>query len=304
MEIYTKKNQKIVPLKQKPFKLEKHIQDLVESNLSTLFNLELVKSEFPVNKFRIDTLCFDPESNSFVIIEYKRDKNFSVIDQGFSYLSSVLENKGDLILEYQERFGRTVKKGTIDWSQTRIIFISPSFSDYQIESINFKDLPIELYEIRRYENNSITLDRHQSRSSSTSINEISKGSIIQKVKTEIKVYSEDDTLRYGSDSTKELYESYKSRILDLGNDIEVKFTKNYVGFKRNKSNFIDITVSKIFIKIWLNQKWNSLDDSKKIFRDVSNVGHWGNGDYEIKVTDDKNLEYILSLIRQSYEMNS
>jgi predicted transport protein len=119
----------------------------------------------------------------------------------------------------------------------------------------------------------------------------------------LKVFSEDDTLRYGSDTTKELYEMYKTRILNLGNDIEVKFTKNYVGFKRNKSNFIDITVSKVFIKIWLNQKWNSLDDSKDIFRDVSNIGHWGNGDYEIKVTTDKNLEYILSLIRQSYEMN-
>jgi predicted transport protein len=303
MEIYTKKNQKIVPLKQKPFKLERDIQKLVESNLSTLLNLQVVKSEFTVGKFRIDTLSFDTETNSFVIIEYKRDKNFSVIDQGFTYLSTVLENKGDLIIEYQEQFGKTVKKDTIDWSQTRVIFISQSFSDYQIESINFKDLPIELYEIRQYENDTITLNRYQSRPTSTSITEISKGSVITKVKSEIKVYSEDDVLRWGSEEMEELYQTFRERILNLGNDIEVKYTKLYVGFKRNKSNFVDITLRKKWLRIWLNQKWNTLDDSKKIFKDVSKTGHWGNGDYEIVVSDDKNLEYILSLIRQSYEMN-
>jgi predicted transport protein len=27
----------------------------------------------------------------------------------------------------------------------------------------------------------------------------------------------------------------------------------------------------------------TLNDPKKIARDVSNMGHWGNGDYEIKI---------------------
>ena len=44
-----------------------------------------------------------------------------------------------------------------------------------------------------------------------------------------------------------------------------------------------------------------LDDSKKIFRDVSNIGHWGTGDYELKISDEDNFEYIMSCIRQSYE---
>ena len=28
-------------------------------------------SEFKIGEFRIDTLCFDKENNSFIIIEYK-----------------------------------------------------------------------------------------------------------------------------------------------------------------------------------------------------------------------------------------
>jgi hypothetical protein len=52
---------------------------------------------------RIDTLAFDPESRAFIIIEYKRDRNFSVIDQGMAYLNLMLNNKTDFILEYNER---------------------------------------------------------------------------------------------------------------------------------------------------------------------------------------------------------
>lgn len=33
--------------------------------------------------------------------------------------------------------------------------------------------------------------------------------------------------------------------------------------------------------------------------DVSTVGHWGNGDYMIKIESDVNLEYIMSLVKQA-----
>ena len=69
-----------------PFKLEREIQKLTEDNLDTIFNLTFIRSEFTLNGFRIDTLAYDDESNAFVIIEYKKDKNFSVIDQGYAYL--------------------------------------------------------------------------------------------------------------------------------------------------------------------------------------------------------------------------
>lgn len=37
-------------------------------------------------------------------------------------------------------------------------------------------------------------------------------------------------------------------------------------------------------------KSGELDDSKGLARDVSSIGHWGNGDYEIIVADTKNLD--------------
>ena len=41
--------------------------------------------------------------------------------------------------------------------------------------------------------------------------------------------------------------------------------------------------------------------TRKISRDVSSVGHWGNGDYEVVVDDTKNLEYVMSLIKQAIQ---
>jgi RecB family endonuclease NucS len=93
-------NKQLINIKEQPFKLEKEIQSLTENNLKTIFGLEFVKSEFALNNFRIDTLAFDRETGTLVIIEYKRDKNFSVIDQGYAYLSLMLNNKADFILEF------------------------------------------------------------------------------------------------------------------------------------------------------------------------------------------------------------
>ena len=50
--------------------------------------------------------------------------------------------------------------------------------------------------------------------------------------------------------------------------------------------------------MWINAKKGFLDDLKNITKDVSQLGHWGTGDYEIIVSDSKYLEYIMSLIKQ------
>ena len=140
----------LIRIKSNPFSLEKEIQILTENSLEELFNLELICSEFSLKNFRIDSLAFDNETHAFVIIEYKKDKNFSVIDQGYAYLSLMLNNKADFILEYNENLNTTLKRKDVDWSQSRVLFIAPGFTSFQKESINFKDLPIELWEIKRF----------------------------------------------------------------------------------------------------------------------------------------------------------
>ena len=173
MDLYNIKKENLEPIDRDPFKLEKDIQSLVENNMDTLFGVEFVKSEFSLNEFRLDSLCFDHDTNSFVIVEYKRGSSYSVIDQGYSYLSLMLNNKSDFILEYNETKNKSIKRNDVDWSQSRIIFISTSFSTYQKNSVNFKDIPFELWEIKQYSNKSISLNPILS-NSKESVENISK----------------------------------------------------------------------------------------------------------------------------------
>lgn len=295
-------NERLENIKEQAFKLEKDIQSLTEKNLKSIFGLNFVKSEFSLNNFRIDTLAFDKDAGTFVIIEYKRNKNFSVIDQGYAYLSLMLNNKADFILEYNESSKETLKRNDVDWSQSRVIFISPSFTTYQKEAINFKDLPIELWEIKRYDNQTVNYNQIKTSGAQESVKTISRqDEAIEKVSKEIKVYTEDEHIEKGTEKTKELYETLKNAILNL-DELELKPKKKYIAFVSG-SNVVDIHIQKNALKIWLNLQQGDLDDPKKIARDVSSVGHWGNGDYEIVMRTDEEMEYILSLIKQSLKKN-
>lgn len=304
MTLFHNSGKELNRIKQVSFQLEKEIQDLTEKNLKDVFDLQLVKSEFSLNGLRIDTLAYDNENNSFVIIEYKRDKNFSVIDQGYAYLSLMLNNKADFILEYNENCDKNLKRENIDWSQSRVLFVSPAFSKYQQQAINFKDLPIELWEISQFENNLVQYTRLRSHENSESINKISKKSaVVEKVSGEVKVYTEEDHLNNCSEDIKALYEELKNQVLSIDENVEVIPKKKYIAFKAER-NFVDVLPQKNKIKFWLNLSKGQLKDAESIARDVSDVGHWGNGDYEVSFSNSDELPVLLSLIKQSYEKNS
>src|SRR5690606_41056509 len=130
---------------------------IFEQNLNAVMGLELVKSEFSIKNKRIDTLAYDPQSKAFIIIEYKKDKNISVVDQGFTYLSLMLENKADFIIEYNESLKRQLTRDEVDWSQTRVVFVSTSFTENQKLATNFKHRAIELWEVKRLDRKSTRL---------------------------------------------------------------------------------------------------------------------------------------------------
>lgn len=304
MPIFKFNNGQLNIIKKISFKLEKDIQNVTEDNLQSILNLQMVKSEFTLNNLRIDTLAYDNENNCFIIIEYKRDKNFSVIDQGYAYLSLMLNNKADFILEYNENCDKNLKRNDVDWSQSRVVFIAPSFSKYQQQAINFKDLPIELWEISRYNNDLIQYTRLKSHETSESIKKISKSSdVVEKVSGEVKVYTEDNFLISSWKEIQELYAELKNQIISIDDNIEVIPKKKYIAFKSLR-NFVDIRPQQKQLKIWLNLSKGQLNDPSNIARDVVNIGHWGNGDYEISLSSPDEISYLMTLIKQSYEKNS
>jgi predicted transport protein len=300
MALYINQTGKLKEVKEKPFKLEKDIQKVFEANLSGIMGLELVKSEFTIKNKRIDTLAYDTQACAFIIIEYKRDKNISVVDQGFTYLSLMLENKADFIVEYNESLKRNLKREDVDWSQTRVAFVSTNFTDNQVQATNFKDIAIELWEVKQFENDTIIINPIKKSNAAESIKPLTQNKeALKKVTEEIKVYTEEEHLSKFSEAIAELYEKFRQGILQLADEIEIKPKKMEIGFRRDSKVFTDICILKNSLKIWINLKKGKLDDPKHLAEDVSEKGHWGNGDYQIQVDTDKDLEYITSLIKQS-----
>ncbi len=303
MILFKDHNGKLSQIVQKGFKKEKELQKLVEDNLNTLFGLILVQTEFSFRNRRFDSLCFDEENKSFVIIEYKNRENTSVIDQGFSYLSLLLNNKSDFLLRLSEHYGKVMKSTDIDWTSSKVIFISNRFTSLQRESINFKDIPFELWEVRGFEGGMVGLTQLINDSTESITNNIDFGdeSVITQVTKEVKSYDLEHHSQNIPKDIVDLYVELDGRIMGLG-DVQKKFLKTYIGYKR-KSNFVDIQLTKKKLWIWVNLRKGTLDlktyESLGI-RDVSSIGRYGNGDYDFHITPDSDLDLLMSVIKKSY----
>ena len=305
MPIFNVQNSKLAPIKEKDIDLEKSIQKLTEENLQTVFGLQFVRSEFSLGGFRIDTLAFDKEASAFVIIEYKRDKSFSVIDQGYAYLALMLNNKADFVLEYNEKLKSSLKKDDIDWSQSRVLFLAQSFTTYQQNAINFRDLPIELWEVKVFDNATILYNQLISHEAKASVKSITKNKTVEGVTKEVKVYTLEDHLEKASDEIKDLFNVLRETLLNLGSDVKEIPKKQYIAYKTS-SNFTDVVILKDSLKLFINISSGKLVDPSGVARDLAkpqHIGHWGNGDYEVIIKKRDELPYVMTLIEQSYRFS-
>lgn len=287
-------------VKEMPFQSEKELQTLCENNLKNLINLDFVDTEFSVVDFRLDTIAYDKEVNAFAIIEYKNQRNVSVIDQGYTYLSTMFNHKADFVLRYNIKFQDKKDLNDFDWSQSRVIFISPNFTKYQINSINFKDLPIELWKIKRYRNNTLSFEQIVSGSSDESIKSIAPvldSDTNKEVSKETKTYTEKDLVAVASDNIVDIYYELKDYILGLDDNISIKPTKLYVGFNRGRKSIVSIKLQKKSLIMWINADPKTFNDSKNIIKDVTNIGHHGNGNSQINISNSNDIGYIEDLLK-------
>ena len=303
MAIFKITNSSLTTIKEIPLKLEKDLQVITENNLSIIFGLDFVSSEFALQQFRIDTLAFDEETKSFIIIEYKRDKSFSVIDQGYAYLALMLNNKADFILEYNEKKKKNLKREDIDWTQSKVLFLANSFTAYQQNAINFKDLPIELWEVKRFDNQTILYNQLKSAEAKESIKTVSKSKTIESVNREVKKYSIDDHFRPGWENSRELFEELRIQVLEIDPRIEEKPNKLYIGYQIDRKNIIGVRIqqSKIIVDFTRTQP-NDLDDPKNKLRYRKNsLKYWNQhiSEFDIKNKDD--IDYAIILIKQAYK---
>ncbi len=303
MPIYKQNGNKLLSVKEKKIDLEKTVQNLTEINLSEVFGLNFVCSEYPLNNLRIDTLAFDEELKSFVIIEYKKDRSFSVIDQGYAYLALLLNNKADFVLEYNEKCKKNLRKDEIDWSQSKVIFVANSFTKYQQEAMGFQDLPIELWEVKQYEDNLILFNELRASEKSESIKTVAKGKNVEVVSREIKQYSVDDHFKPQWNKAKSFFEIISQRIIELDSRFDIHPVGDYIGFNIEGKNVICVKTKSYGLLIELSRvKPEDLKDPEKKVRYVeSSFENWNKHVSRFNIETEDDIDYAMMLIKQVYK---
>ncbi|RVY77785.1 DUF262 and DUF1524 domain-containing protein [Helicobacter pylori] len=103
-----------------------------------------------------------------------------------------------------------------------------------------------------------------------------------------------------SSNSRELFDILSKEIKALDERVTENFMKAYIAYKF-KTNFVDIVVQTKDLKLYLNMSFNELQDEKNLARDMTNKGHLGNGDIEVKLETKENIPYCLGLIKQALE---
>lgn len=104
-------------------------------------------------------------------------------------------------------------------------------------------------------------------------------------------------------STKMLYEALDKRIMNLSSTVKKEYKKLYVAYKLD-TNFIDIVFQKRRLRLSINMKFSEVHDPNGICKDVTGVGRWGNGDVELFMENLSELDQIMEIVKQSFDVQA
>lgn len=278
--------------------VEKSLHELIDTHLEVLLGIRLLGHEYvagPKHAGRIDTLGID-ENNSPVIIEYKRSTDQNVINQGLFYMDWLLDHQGEFELLVLKKLGKD-KAALIDWSAPRLLCIAGGFSRYDEYAVEQMNRNIELIRYRRFGKQLLMLEMVNAVSaSSPSTAGDGDDATAKTYKTVSEVLASLDP------PLLELYDALRDRILALGDDVQEKKLKYYIAFKRLR-NFacVEVRPKEPTVLVYLKVKPNEVTLTQGFTRDVSEIGHYGTGDLEVKIRTSEDLERAAPLIKKSYE---
>ncbi|KVN74617.1 DUF5655 domain-containing protein [Burkholderia ubonensis] len=285
-------------------KLEKQLQGLIEANMLTFLGVHFLAGEYATGKThkgRIDSLGLD-ENGCPVIIEYKRQSNENVINQGLFYLDWLLDHQAEFRWLVMEKLGKEVAEG-IEWTGTRLLCIAADFTRYDQHAVQQIPRNIELIRYKLFGDDLLLLELVNAQSvpdatagKSTSVNVPAEPD--KKVAGKDK--SLDEQLALASTEIRDLYVHTTSYLMSLGEDVQEKRLKLYTAFRRLK-NFACVIAypNRLLVMLRLDPTTVTLEDG--FSRDVSQIGHWGSGDVELTLRKHADLERAKQLLERSYK---
>ncbi|HGO6081722.1 TPA: DUF5655 domain-containing protein [Burkholderia cenocepacia] len=285
-------------------KLEKQLQCLIEANMPTFLGVRFLASEYATGKThkgRIDSLGLD-ENGCPVIIEYKRQSNENVINQGLFYLDWLLDHQAEFRWLVMEKLGKDVAE-QIEWAGTRLLCIAADFTRYDQHAVQQIPRNIELIRYKLFGDDLLLLElvNAQSVPDATAVKSASADMTAEpeNPKPGGKDRSLDEQLALAPIEIRDLYAQTTSYLTALGDDVREKRLKLYTAFRRLK-NFACVIAypNRLLVMLKLDPTSVTLEDG--FSRDVSEIGHWGTGDVELTLRTPADLERAKPLLQRSY----
>ena len=275
--------------------------------METFLGVRFLAREYTTGKThkgRIDSLGLD-ENNAPVIIEYKRNQNENVINQGLFYLDWLMDHQAEFQLLTQQKLGSEVAE-QIEWSGTRLVCIANGFNRYDEYAVQQIERNIDLMRYRYFGKDLVALElvhAHDARVTNTRVKTSEKGTqaVIKKEKRNTDK-AQSERLAMASPELTSIYDSICTYADQLSDEVQRKELKLYTAFKLIK-NFLCIVVlpQKKDPRIQLILKLPGENSSDGFTQDVSNKGHWGTGDLLVDLRTEDELERVKALILKSYE---
>jgi predicted transport protein len=300
IKLFRVQGKNVTELRGQSSTLEKSIQNLIEQHLPTFFGVRFLASEYDTGKKhagRIDTLGLD-ENNCPVIFEYKRALNENVINQGLFYLDWLMDHQAEFKLLVMKNLGKEVAD-EIGFDNARLVCIAGDFTRYDVNAVQQMNRNIELVRYRHHGNDLILFDLVNVTAAGENTTSKGKHRITVTTNKNSKVTQH---LSRADSSLKDLFEAVKAFLLSLGDDVQMKYMRWYIAFRRMQ-NFACVEVhpneNKVVVFVKVDPK--SIKLEKGFTRDMREIGHVGTGDLEITLKTKKDLDRAQKLFVKSYE---
>jgi predicted transport protein len=290
------------------FNKEKEIQTLIENNLEVVFNCKFIATEFstgPKHAGRIDTLALS-EDNNPVIIEYKKIASSELVNQSLYYLDWINDHNGDFQIAVNKKLGKNIE---IDWNDIRVICIAPEYKKFDLYAVRSMGANIELWQYKLYNTNTLYLEEVFRKStvliSSSETDTKDKNPVIVEAgkkaaqTRQTGSYTFDEHSKVCDDKTKKILQDLRDFILNIDEAVEETPKKFYIAYKVSQ-NFVCIEArkNKILLFLKLNPKEINIPENG---RDVSNIGHYGTGDFEMSINNPEEMEKSKKYIKSAFE---
>jgi len=285
------------PIGQGNFSTEKELQRLIEQNLRAVFDCRVIASEFPTGPGgdgRIDTLALSEDGHP-AIIEYKKVESSALVNQSLSYFWWLDDHHGDFEKVVRETLGKDV---TVDWSHIRVICIAPNYRKFDVRAVQVIGTAVELWQYRVFENGVLYLEEVLRKSSPVGA---LGGTRSRKQREKLKErYTLKEHLAEKPQRIADLAIAVEEYVLGLDAAMTEVPKKFYIAYKISQNIVcMEVKKSKVILYLKLNPK--AVLGLPPFARNVTKIGHYGTGDLELTLKNEKDLEEAKPFIDKAYE---